>query len=402
MATITNQQWAKELVKEFPDAGVSVDKIMDWLFANNSREEIREYVSGQNEIEEVNPFEKAKAPGKNLKEWLQEKAKHVQNTTIGKLTSRHNRHKYEEKDASTIVGAIFAAGIDPTKGLDDIVTNASKIMGKIKKKDKEARAKFQWMIETFTYMKNSKLKVAFNDALKSGARMNYMVEQMAEYAAGTGAIEECKAAMEMLAVIRYELFSSQHYDEFAKNEWDFVPPSVMNNAALKPIGVMFKTGTNLLLKAGYKGLVAGRNVARGAMGNAFTKAKEKVKSMTGGESGGKPSKQEELDRLKDWLDRIGEKGKGKASSDEADKIIEEYRAAYPGDNLSNEDRLGFPDNIAYLRDNKITCRIDTLQEETDRETAAPAGYDGLMDFWKKVNGWGASNWVPFYNQNKTK
>ncbi len=151
---------------------------------------------------------------------------------------------FDSEQAKNICEAINSEKIKKTDGLNKFLESADKVKkGFRNKNNANSTAKhFDWMVKTLNELKaDPKLKSVFAGALKNGAQMKLIAEELILKALASEPPKEAEAktAMEVLSTMRYGLLSSQVMDAFNKS--DFSIFSDKNLSWNKNAGVQFVT-----------------------------------------------------------------------------------------------------------------------------------------------------------------
>ncbi len=143
---------------------------------------------------------------------------------VVKLWQRNLRHNYLEPKAKPVVDALCKAEVSPTKGLKGILDKRADI-----KKKLEAGASpgsvngFDFLCDTIEKINNAgDMKNAFNGALKNGKQCEAIAKEVIKAALANvpvtnTTLENAKIALETIAVMRYDVFSSARGKEIQKS-----------------------------------------------------------------------------------------------------------------------------------------------------------------------------------------
>ena len=225
----------------------------------------KDYVPPKHE-DKLNPYQRfQKQVGKNYKE-------HLKGYFGGQRI-------YHTKTAKSIVEAITKANIKPTSGLDEILKQSKEISEHI---TPQARGHFKWMTETLTELqKNSTSENMFKKALKSGASMRALVEELIVKAVEQGKLDEAETAMEVLSTIRYGYTTSKTLDALRNEDFTLFSGSDLSwnkNEAMQVLTKAMDKGIKwAFLSVGYvaKGLVHGYNMTQIKFGKNTPKRLQK-------------------------------------------------------------------------------------------------------------------------------
>lgn len=132
--------------------------------------------------------------------------------TLGKLEQKHARHIYQT-NARYIVAEMIKKGVKPTDGTGKILETMDAIRGDL---PNPVQKQLDWIKDTLTPM--SKMNF-FKDALRDGDQMNVLVSEIIKAAAHDDKEKEAMVALEMLAVMRYTMFTSSVRDQLKKTEF---------------------------------------------------------------------------------------------------------------------------------------------------------------------------------------
>lgn len=141
---------------------------------------------------------------KEVKDWYVD--------TLGKLEQKHTRHIYQT-NARHIVAELIKKGVKPTDGTGKILETLDAIRGNL---PNPVQKQLDWIKDTLTPM--SKLDF-FKDALRDGDQMRQLVTEIIKAAAHDDEEGKAMVALEMLAVMRYTMFTSSVRDQLKKTEF---------------------------------------------------------------------------------------------------------------------------------------------------------------------------------------
>ena len=154
---------------------------------------------------------------------------------FGRWRSRHERHIYST-NASYIVSEIINNNIRPIDGLGKILDSADKIKSKLAPK---AKTDFDYFVKTLKKLSETK---AFAEATKDGDQMRYIVQEIIKDAVHNDKVNEAKAVLETLAMVRYGATTSSVRDKLKDATKDF---AIFSDKSLsfnqKSEGVQFVT-----------------------------------------------------------------------------------------------------------------------------------------------------------------
>ncbi len=148
--------------------------------------------------------------------WPQAMSKWVGDTysdTLEKFIKFRGDTMYFSLHAKQMVGAIEKVGLKPTDGLGKILDEKSKILEKLAAKPK-AREQFELMTKWLGKAKDKKPK-AFEKALQNGRQMRSIVMYVISEATKEDKIDEAKAVLEVLSVIKYGYTTSKIMDKLS-------------------------------------------------------------------------------------------------------------------------------------------------------------------------------------------
>ncbi len=134
--------------------------------------------------------------------------------TLGKLEQKHTRHIYKT-NARHIVPALIKKGVKPTDGTEKLLSTLDVINGSLPNPVQE---QVKWIKETMSKMKDMNF---FKDALRDGDQMLVLVSEIIKAAAHEepNKEKEAEVALEMLAVMRYTMFTSSVRDQLKQTEF---------------------------------------------------------------------------------------------------------------------------------------------------------------------------------------
>ncbi len=173
------------------------------------------YESGANEL--VPKFEKEL----NITEQISEKIDDFKSEHLKRLTDRSARHIYIEPNAKGIVDAIVKEKIAPTDGLEKILEKKDAVTKRVQAKMPGAKKACDFLFDALSYIKSSgDMDKALAGALRNGSKAEAIAFEIIKYAIAKRKVNEAKAALEVLAVMRYDAFSSAHWNELNKTEFN--------------------------------------------------------------------------------------------------------------------------------------------------------------------------------------
>lgn len=116
--------------------------------------------------------------------------------------------------SKNIVKALDKAGIKPTVGLKGLLDKRADIAKILKSSSKGSEA-FDWMIKTLDEFNNDpNMKNTMARALKNGRQMRNLISELIIKAVEDNKVEQAKAAMEVLSVMKYSATTSKIMDAF--------------------------------------------------------------------------------------------------------------------------------------------------------------------------------------------
>jgi len=213
------------------------------------------YSSGDNQL--VPKYEEKR----NVVQTVQKKWDDWREQHIEKLWKKQHSHIYSAPNAQGIVAAICKAKISPTDGILKVLEKKDELRPKIQAKSTASLKGFDFLMASLTEMKNSgEMDKALEGALRNGAKCQAIAMEIIKRGVKHREVEKAKVALEVLAVMRYDTFSSAHYNEIFKDKFDpLKDASFMKHEGVKQVVGAATTGLNLLMKGGYKLAIAGRN-----------------------------------------------------------------------------------------------------------------------------------------------
>lgn len=249
--------------------------------------------------------------------------------TLGKLESKHKRHIYQT-NARYIVDELIKKGVKPTDGTGKILETLDAIRGEL---PNPVQKQMDWIKDTLKPMSKTSF---FKDALRDGDQMNVLVSEIIKAAAHDDKEKEAMVALEMLAVMRYTMFTSSVRDQLKKTEFKLFSDG---NLSFNKGNKFMQSMTNALDRTLKFGMMAAFEV-----GN-FAKNSIKQQGLKYG------------------------KGKDSLNSRITDSV--QYKAG--GDKQQMMEKLfGFWNNVntsANTKDYNIFKRHEKVQEAADKEVA---------------------------------
>ena len=201
---------------------------------------------------------------KEIKDWYVD--------TLGKLEQKHTRHIYQT-NARHIVAELIKKGVKPTDGTGKILETLDAIRGSL---PNPVQKQLDWIKDTLTPMSKTDF---FKDALRDGDQMNVLVSEIIKAAAHDDEEEKAMVALEMLAVMRYTMFTSSVRDQLKKTEFKLFSDG---NLSFNKGNKFMQSMTNALdrtLKFGMMAAFEVGNFAKNAIkqqGLRFGKGKESL------------------------------------------------------------------------------------------------------------------------------
>lgn len=199
---------------------------------------------------------------KNIRETWVDKVGDYKDEHLKRLWDRSSRHVYLESGASAIVGAILKEKISPTDGVLKILEKKDAIKNRVKAKTPSAVKGTEFLFEALEYIKSSgDMDKALEGCLRNGGKAQAVAIEIMKYAIAKGKVNEAKIALETLAVMRYDTFSSAHWAELKKNPIKpFDGASFMKSEPIKFVFDAATKGLNLGLAGVYWTGVISRNI----------------------------------------------------------------------------------------------------------------------------------------------
>lgn len=150
----------------------------------------------------------------NIKETWNKKISDFNDEHFKRFADRASRHIYVEPKAKTVVDAILKEKLSSKDGLSKILEKKDSIIKCVKAKDPSAGKGVDFLFEALEYINNSgDMDKAFEGALRNGRKMEAIAFEIIKYALNKGKVAEAKVALETLAVMRYDTFTSAHWDK---------------------------------------------------------------------------------------------------------------------------------------------------------------------------------------------
>lgn len=222
----------------------------------------------------IGKYEDQKTWGQKIKgDWGDWKNDH-----ITKLWQRNLRHNYVETGAKGVVDAICKLEISPADGLKKILEKKADIKKVIALKSPASEKGFDFLIETLEEINNSgDMKNAFAGALKNGKQCEAIAKEIIKRAAHLGKFGEARIALETLAVMRYDIFSSARGKDVSKainGAKFFDGASFMKNESIAFVVNAAQKTFNLGMNGAFWAGVMGRNIIQNARGKISDKDTE--------------------------------------------------------------------------------------------------------------------------------
>lgn len=174
---------------------------------------------------------------RNLREGINNWWDDWQDDHIKKFWDRALRHNYLESNTSGVVKAIAKCEINPQDGLEKILKKKADIKKVIDTKYSSSSKGFDFLCECLEdIQKSGNMDKAFAGALKNGKKASAIAKEIIKRAIAQGRVGDGKVALETLAVMRYDIFSSEHGKEVSKaikGADFFKDASFMKNDAVK-------------------------------------------------------------------------------------------------------------------------------------------------------------------------
>lgn len=185
--------------------GSEITGYMNEVVSNNN------YESGPNAL--IPKLDKEQS----LRERIQEKMDDFVDEHFKRLTDRAARHIYIDPNASPIVNAIIKENISPTDGIAKIIEKKDAITKRVMAKQPNAKKACDFLFEALDYIKSSgDMDAALDGAFRNGRKAESIAFEIIKYAISKRKVNEAKSALEVLAVMRYDTFSSAHWEQFHK------------------------------------------------------------------------------------------------------------------------------------------------------------------------------------------
>ncbi len=187
--------------------GAEIAGYMNEVVSNNN------YESGPNEL--IPKLDKEQS----LRERINEKIDDFVDEHFKRLTSRADRHIYIDPNASPIVNAIIKEKISPTDGIAKILEKKDAITKRVLAKQPNAKKACDFLFEALNYIKSSgDMDATLDGALRNGRKAEAIAFEIIKYAISKRKVNEAKSALEVLAIMRYDTFSSAHWEQFHKSQ----------------------------------------------------------------------------------------------------------------------------------------------------------------------------------------
>ncbi|MCQ2582017.1 MAG: hypothetical protein MJ170_03485 [Alphaproteobacteria bacterium] len=159
---------------------------------------------------------------RDLKETISKKVSDFKDEHFKRFTDRAARHIYVEPKAKAVVDAICKEKISPKDGLAKILEKKDAILKRVQTKEPTAKKGAEFLFEALEYIKNSgDMDKAFEGALRNGRKAEAIAFEIMKYAMTKGKVAEAKVALETFAVMRYDTFTSAHWDKVKEANKNF-------------------------------------------------------------------------------------------------------------------------------------------------------------------------------------
>lgn len=155
----------------------------------------------------------------NLPQKIKEKTQELYDDVLKKFVTAHRDNIFIKPTSKAIFKAFDKAEIKPTDGLPVLLKKSEDVLKNLKGKEPfDAPKHFKWLIERLSsYDKNGKHH-AIEGAIRNGAQMRNIVEQLIKDAVNKGEEKQAKTALEVLSVMQYGLFTSRTMDAINKTD----------------------------------------------------------------------------------------------------------------------------------------------------------------------------------------
>lgn len=208
---------------------------------------------------------------------------------IKKLWKKSKSHLYIDKSSKGIVDAIVKENVSPTGGLEAILKEKAKIKQRIADNDPNSSKAFDWLIEQLegsaengTGSIKDQMPKAFEGALRNGEQSSAIAMALIERGiqGKDDDFANCKTALEVLSVMRYDTFDSLHYADIFKEKFDpFKDATFMQNNAIRFVVNAATLGLNLGMKGAYMTGVMLRNWYQSNRGKLNTEDLKTLKEL---------------------------------------------------------------------------------------------------------------------------
>lgn len=269
-----------------------------------------------------------------------------------KLWKRNLRHNYVEPLAKPVVDALCKAEVSPTKGLKGILEKRSDIEKKLEGGASPGSLDgFKFLCDTLQKISNAgDMKKAFEGGLKNGKQCEAIAKEIMKAALAnvpvTGTvIEKAKIALETLAVMRYDTFSSARGAEIQK--------SIMSADFLKDASFMKQKGVGFVLGAAQKTFNVGLTGAfwlTTAIRNTIQHSRGKMKES-------------EVNQLVGSMQKIEENAKDNMTVESATEDLETAKRAL----LEFEQQLGYSSGGFKTKLDQMEKLKTESQEQLDED-----------------------------------
>ncbi|HNY25475.1 MAG TPA: hypothetical protein PKJ33_02935 [Alphaproteobacteria bacterium] len=253
----------------------------------------------------------------NVIETIKDKWGDWKDEHLARFWDRSSRHIYIENGAEPIITAIGKEKISPVKGILQLVDKKKELRDRIQKTAPGSLDGFDFLVRALEHIKGgAKSDKMLEGALRNGKKARALAMEIMKFGMSEttdrAKAADIKAALEVLAVMRYDTFSSAHGAELWK-----VKADIFKDASfMKQEGVKFVlNAAEGAVKLGLNGLYWAGVMLR----NKIQHNRAKINS---------PKSAEENAILEKALKQINEQSKDFRDPDEALKELEERQKAF--------------------------------------------------------------------------
>ena len=309
--------------------------------------------------------------------WLQKEKKKWDDwndSHIKKLHDRAYRHIYVEPLAKGPVDAICKEKISPAKGLEAILEKKDAIKKRIAAKSPGSEKGFDFLCSALESMKASdEMKNSLKGALRNGKQTQAIAQEIIKVAVNStpNKMGDARVALEILAVMRYDTFSSAHASEIWKNKYDpFKDTKLMEN---KGVAFVLNAGTTAM-HLGINGLYWSGVLLRNRIQFARGKMPESA-----------------IDKIKGSLEKITKETERFSNAEQAKEELDVAQQRLLDSEIANKKSLDLRNRVEKYLDQKSkleTSLSSVDQDDLEREFSANQKNQKII---KKINSFALKN-----------